>query len=125
MNFPKTKSPTVNPGRDQWVMPSFFHAGSEKKMSKMKAVVQNRYGKPSEVFRVAEIDRPVPGPGEVLVKVHFASVHADVWHMATGIPFVLRMMGAGFRRPCQPVPGTDMSGVVASIGENVANFRVG
>lgn len=74
---------------------------------------------------MGEIDKPIPGPGEVLVKVHFTSVHADVWHMVTGLPYILRLMGAGFPRPIQPVPGTDMSGVVEAVGENVAGFRVG
>ncbi len=91
----------------------------------MKAVIQDRYGAPAGALRMGEVDKPVPGPGEVLVKVHFASVHADVWHMVTGLPYVLRLMGAGFRRPIQPVPGTDMSGVVEAIGEKVTGFRAG
>ena len=47
----------------------------------------------------------------MLVRVRAASVHPDVWHVMTGLPFVLRMMGAGLRKPKNPVPGTDVTGV--------------
>lgn len=92
---------------------------------KMRAVIQYRYGQPADVLRLGEIDRPVPADDEVLVRVHAASVHADVWHVVTGRPYVLRLMGAGLTRPTNPVPGTDLSGVVASAGKRVTRFRPG
>jgi NADPH:quinone reductase-like Zn-dependent oxidoreductase len=57
--------------------------------------------------------------------VNAASVHADVWHVVTGRPYVLRLMGAGVRRPRQPIPGTDLAGVVESVGARVTGFRPG
>jgi NADPH:quinone reductase-like Zn-dependent oxidoreductase len=90
----------------------------------MRAIVQDRYG-PPELLRLREIDRPVPGGSEVLVRVRAASVHPDVWHVVTGRPFVLRMMGSGLRRPKCPVPGTDLAGVVAEVGEHVTRFKPG
>ena len=48
---------------------------------------------------------------EVLVRVRAASVHPDVWHVVTGRPYVLRLMGAGVFRPKNPVPGTDVAGL--------------
>ena len=81
----------------------------------MRAIVQHRYGSVDDL-ELREIDRPPMADGEVLVRVHAASVHPDVWHVVTGYPRVLRVMGGGLRRPKQPVPGTDMAGVVESAG---------
>ena len=91
----------------------------------MKAVVQVRYGPPDEVLQLREIDKPVPGDGEVLVRVRAASVHPDVWHMVTGRPYVLRLMGAGLLRPKIQVPGTDLSGVVEAVGKDVTQLQAG
>jgi NADPH:quinone reductase-like Zn-dependent oxidoreductase len=90
----------------------------------MKAIVQNRYGS-AEVLELGEIDEPVAGDDQLLVRVRAASIHADVWHVMRGVPYVLRMMGAGLRRPKNLVPGTDLAGVVESVGRNVTRFRPG
>ena len=65
------------------------------------------------------------GDDEVLVRVKAASVHPDVWHVVTGHPYVLRLMGAGLLKPRNPVPGTDVAGIVESVGESVTRFRAG
>lgn len=91
----------------------------------MRAVVQRAYGPPPEVLSVAEIDAPVPADDEVLVRVRAASLHPDVWHVVTGRPFALRLMGAGLRRPKRVVPGTDLAGRVEAVGARVTRFRVG
>lgn len=62
---------------------------------------------------------------EVLVRVRAASVHPDVWHVVQGIPRVLRILGAGLRRPKNRVPGIDMAGRVESVGAKVTRFRAG
>ncbi len=90
----------------------------------MKAVVQDRYGSP-ELLVVREVDQPVVKDDEVLVRVHAASVHPDVWHVVTGRPFVLRLMGAGLRRPRTRIPGTDVAGRVELVGRHVTRFRPG
>jgi NADPH:quinone reductase-like Zn-dependent oxidoreductase len=90
----------------------------------MKAVVQRRYGSPDDL-ELREVAEPVAGDGEVLVRVRAASVHPDVWHVVTGQPYVLRLMGAGFIRPKNPIPGTDVAGIVESVGKNVTRFREG
>jgi NADPH:quinone reductase-like Zn-dependent oxidoreductase len=91
----------------------------------MKAIVQTAYGPPDEVLELSEIAEPKVGSGEVLVKVHAASVHPDVWHAVRGVPYVLRAMGAGLREPKVRVPGTDLAGRVVSIGPSVSRFRPG
>ncbi|MBI4312067.1 MAG: NAD(P)-dependent alcohol dehydrogenase [Chloroflexi bacterium] len=91
----------------------------------MKAIVQDRYGPPEDVLELKDIEAPVVKDDEVLVCVHAASVHADVWHVVTGLPYVLRIMGAGLRKPKNPVPGTDVAGVVESVGRKVTRFQPG
>ncbi len=90
----------------------------------MTAVVQNRYGSP-DVLEIKEIDKPVVGDDEVLVRVRAASIHPDVWHVVSGRPYVLRLMGAGFSKPQNPIPGTDMAGIVESVGKSVTQFSPG
>ena len=91
----------------------------------MKAIVQDRYGPPDDVLELREIDQPVIGDDEVLVRIRAASVHPDVWHVVTGRPYVLRLMGAGVFKPKNPVPGTDVAGLVASVGKDVTRFGPG
>ena len=90
----------------------------------MKAVVQEKYGSPDDL-ELREVDKPLAGDDEVLVRVRAASVHPDVWHVVTGRPYVLRLAGAGVFKPRIPIPGTDMSGIVESVGKSVTRFRPG
>lgn len=91
----------------------------------MRAVVQHAYGRPADVLRVEDVEPPAPQDDEVLVRMRAASLHADVWHVVTGRPRVLRLMGAGLRRPKRTVPGTDVAGVVEAVGARVTRFRPG
>jgi NADPH:quinone reductase-like Zn-dependent oxidoreductase len=90
----------------------------------MKAIVQTKYGS-SDVLELREVDQPAVRDDQMLVRVRAASVHADVWHVMRGVPYVLRIMGAGLRAPKDLVPGTDLAGVVESVGRNVTRFRPG
>lgn len=91
----------------------------------MRAVLQDGYGGP-EVLSVGEIPRPEPGPGEVLVRVGAASLHADVWHVLSGRPWLItRLVGLALRRPKNPVPGIDLAGEVVALGEGVSALTVG
>src|SRR5918993_5418658 len=78
----------------------------------MKAIVQEKYGPPGEVLGFREIDKPEVKDDEVLVRVRAASVHPDVWQVVRGLPYVLRLMGAGLLEPKNRVPGTDVAGYV-------------
>ena len=89
----------------------------------MKAIVQDRYGSPADVLELRDVDEPVVKDDEVLVRVHAASVHPDVWHVVRGLPYVLRLMGAGLLKPKNPIPGTDVAGRVESVGRDVTRFR--
>ncbi len=90
----------------------------------MRAIVQDRYGSIDDLS-LQEVPTPVPAEDEVLVQVRAASVHPDVWHVVTGQPAVLRLMGSGLRHPKVRVPGTDVAGVVVSVGDRVTRFQRG
>lgn len=90
----------------------------------MRAIVQHAYGS-SDTLALAKIARPEPGPGQVLIKVHAAGVDRGVWHLMTGLPYLVRLAGYGITKPKHPVPGMDVSGRVAAIGEGVQRFEVG
>jgi NADPH:quinone reductase-like Zn-dependent oxidoreductase len=90
----------------------------------MKAVVQGTYGA-AEVLELREIDKPVVGDDEVLVQVHAAGVDPGVWHLMTGRPYLVRVMGYGLRTPKVGVRGRDVAGRVEAVGTNVTRFRPG
>src|SRR5262249_25517310 len=90
----------------------------------MKAIVQDRYGA-AENLQLREVDEPVVGDNDVLVRVRGAGVDPGVWHVMTGLPYLVRVMGFGLRRPKFRVPGRDVSGRVESVGRNVSRFEAG
>ncbi|MEU9303408.1 NAD(P)-dependent alcohol dehydrogenase [Streptomyces sp. NPDC048269] len=90
----------------------------------MRAIVQDVYGSP-DVLRLDEIDQPVPGRGEVLLRVHAAGVDQGVWHLMAGMPYAIRAAGFGLRVPKQRVRGMDVAGRVEAVGQNVTRFRPG
>jgi NADPH:quinone reductase-like Zn-dependent oxidoreductase len=88
----------------------------------MKAVVCHSYGSP-DVLRCEEVEKPVAGNNEVLIKVRAASVNPLDWHMKRGSYF-MRLMN-GLRRPNDPRLGVDVAGQVEAIGRNVTRFKPG
>jgi len=90
----------------------------------MKAIVQDTYGSP-DVLQLREIDKPVVGEDEVLVRVQAAGVDQGVWHSVAGLPYLFRIAGIGVRAPKNPVPGLDVAGRVEAVGGNVTLFQPG
>ncbi len=89
----------------------------------MKAIVQDRYGS-ADVLEFRDIDEPVVGENDVLVRVHAAGAGPDVWHIMAGMPYMARPV-IGFRRPKVAVRGWDVAGTVEAVGANVTGFRPG
>jgi NADPH:quinone reductase-like Zn-dependent oxidoreductase len=89
----------------------------------MKAAVYRCYG-PPEVVKIEDVEKPVPGDDEVLVKVRAAAVNPLDWHYMRGVPYVMRL-GAGFGRPKETRLGVDFAGTVEAVGRNVTRFRPG
>jgi NADPH:quinone reductase-like Zn-dependent oxidoreductase len=90
----------------------------------MKAIVRDAYGS-SDVLELRDIDIPEISDDEVLVRVHAAGVGRDVWHVMAGLPYPIRLAGFGFRAPNNPVIGSDMAGVVETVGKDVSRFQPG
>ena len=89
----------------------------------MKAALQERYG-PPEVVRIADVERPVAGDGEVLVRIEAASVNrADLDGLGPRPGFVRPFIG--LRAPRNQRMGIDVAGVVDSVGPNVSGFKPG
>ncbi|MGA9746535.1 MAG: NAD(P)-dependent alcohol dehydrogenase [Nocardioides sp.] len=90
----------------------------------MRAIVQDAYGT-AEVLRPTRTARPAIADNEVLIRGRAAGLDRGTWHMMTGKPHLLRVIGFGFRRPKNPVPGIDVAGTVVAIGSAVTKFAVG
>jgi len=88
----------------------------------MKAIVQDRYGKPEAVLGLQEIAKPAVKDGEVLVRVHAASIHVGDWLVVTGVPYIAR---PAYGKPKGRVPGTDIAGTVEAVGNGVTGLRPG
>ncbi len=95
----------------------------------MKAIVRTAYGGP-EVLRLEEIEKPTPKDGQVLVKVHAASVNPADYHAMRGgmarilAPLIMRE-NIGMRKPKDPSFGSDFAGTIEEVGPNVTKFKVG
>jgi NADPH:quinone reductase-like Zn-dependent oxidoreductase len=90
----------------------------------MKAIIRETYRSP-DALELRDIDKPVPGEDDVLVRVHAAGLDQGVWHLVTGRPYLLRAVGFGLRRPGTRVVGMDVAGRVEAVGRNVSRFRPG
>jgi NADPH:quinone reductase-like Zn-dependent oxidoreductase len=86
----------------------------------VKAIVYSEFG-PPDVLALSDIDRPIPKPNEVLLRVRAAAANPLDWHFIRGEPPVMRLMG----KPRRRIPGVDLSGDIEAVGANVTQFRVG
>jgi NADPH:quinone reductase-like Zn-dependent oxidoreductase len=90
----------------------------------MKAIVQDRYGS-ADVLQLQNVNKPAVGVDDVLVRVHAAGVHIGDWHLMAGQPYLMRVIGFGFRGPKARVRGMDVAGMVEAVGQNVTRFQAG
>ena len=89
----------------------------------MKAIVFEKYGPPS-ILQLKEVEKPVPGDNEILVKIHAAAANPLDWHRMRGEPFLVRLSD-GFKKPKDPMLGVDIAGRVEAIGRDVTQFKPG
>ena len=89
----------------------------------MKAAVITRYGSP-DVIRVSEVPKPVPADGEVLIRVHAATVNRTDCGELRAHPFIARLF-YGLLRPNRTIIGMDVAGEVDAVGDGVTAFRPG
>src|SRR5918995_6343408 len=89
----------------------------------MRAVVHERYGSP-DVLRLVEVEAPVPGADEVLIRVHATTVTRTDCGLRSAEVFISRV-GTGFLRPRHKILGMELAGEVKAIGAAVTEFQVG
>ncbi|MFZ2507808.1 MAG: NAD(P)-dependent alcohol dehydrogenase [Steroidobacteraceae bacterium] len=89
----------------------------------MKAIVRRCYG-PPDVLQLEDIEKPVPGDQQLLVRVHAASVNPADWHYVRAEPYIIRL-DAGFGRPKNARVGIDFAGTVEAVGRQVTRFKPG
>jgi NADPH:quinone reductase-like Zn-dependent oxidoreductase len=90
----------------------------------MKALTQDKYGA-ADVLTFRDIERPSPAEGQLLVRVVAAGVDRGAWHFMAGEPYLMRLLGFGFRAPSVAVPGTNFAGVVEALGPGVTGYQPG
>ena len=89
----------------------------------MKAVVSRCYGGP-EALEYLDVEKPKPGPKDVVVKVKAAAVNPLDYHYMRGLPYLMRL-STGIGKPSDQRMGVDFAGVVTEVGDDATKFAVG
>ncbi len=89
----------------------------------MKAITYTRYG-PPDVLQLKEVEKPIPGDNEVLVKVYATAINHSDSTLLRGKPFLGRLW-SGLLEPKQKILGADIAGRVEAVGKNVKQFQPG
>jgi NADPH:quinone reductase-like Zn-dependent oxidoreductase len=98
------------------------HSPATVERGTMKAIVHERYGRPS-VLELRDVDKPAVEDDRVLIRVHASSVNPVEWYGVTG--FLPARMGHGWRKPDDPTVGADLAGRVEAVGRNIKGFKPG
>jgi len=89
----------------------------------MRAVITERYGSP-EVLQIKNVEKLTPKSNEVLIKIKATSITAASTFMREGKPYFGRLF-VGLTKPKVKTPGTDLAGIIETVGSDVKNFKVG
>lgn len=94
----------------------------------MKAVVYESYVSP-DVLQLKEVEKPTPKDNEVLIKIHATTVTSGDWRVRSlqvpvGFGLIMRLV-FGISKPKQPILGSELAGVIESVGKAVKKFKVG
>jgi NADPH:quinone reductase-like Zn-dependent oxidoreductase len=96
--------------------------------STMKAIRIHTFGGP-EVLVYEDVPRPTAGPGEVLIRVFAAGLYPGDWYIRSGyanLPEATRRsLSSRFSLPLPLIPGTQVSGIVETVGPDVTTFHEG
>ncbi len=89
----------------------------------MKAIIFTNYGSP-DVLQLKEVEKPVPGDNELLIKIHATTVNRTDSALIRAKPFFSRFI-TGLFKPKKAVPGTEFAGEVETVGKAVTTFKAG
>lgn len=89
----------------------------------MRAVVYTHYG-PPDILQQKGVEKPVPGNGEVLIRVHATTVNRTDCATIRAIPFFARII-TGLFKPKKQIPGSEFAGEIVAVGKNVSTLKVG
>jgi len=89
----------------------------------VKAAVYVQYGQP-EVLQVKEVEKPIPGNNEMLLRVKATAVNSGDVRLRKADPFAVRFI-FGLLKPRINILGTVFSGEVETVGKDVTKFKVG
>lgn len=94
----------------------------------MRAAIYEQYGAP-EVVSIRDVPTPTPKDDEVLIRIRATTVSTGDWRARSlALPPGFGPFGRlafGVLRPRQPILGTELSGIVETVGAAVGEFRVG
>jgi len=100
----------------------------------MKAVICTKYG-PPEVLQIKDVEKPLPKPNEILIKILATTVHigdTKIRRFEPGLGPVkdfffkpLMRIIIGFRKPRKEILGMELSGEIEAIGKDVSLFKIG
>jgi len=88
----------------------------------MRAIAYRKYGLP-DVLELRQIEKPTPKDNEILLKVHAVSLNASDWEFLTATPAYIRTIG--FFKPKYSILGSDVAGLVETVGKGVEAFKPG
>ncbi|RBW52573.1 NAD(P)-dependent alcohol dehydrogenase [Ruegeria sp. A3M17] len=94
----------------------------------MRAYANTEYG-PPEVIKVVELPKPDPRPNDVLIKIHATTVSSGDWRARSltaspGMGLIMRLVFGVFG-PRKQVLGTELSGVIDAVGDEVTRIEAG
>ena len=90
----------------------------------MKSMVQIAYGPPEKVLVLKTLSKPSPRSNDLLIRIHAAKVGPSDCAFRKGDPFMIKLL-YGLFKPRYAIGGTELSGVIEAVGENVQHFKVG
>ena len=89
----------------------------------MKAIISRCYGGP-EMLEYVDIEKPQPGPTDVVIEIKAAAVNPLDYHNMRGSPYLMRL-ASGIGSPSDQSMGVDFAGVIIETGDEVTRFAVG